>query len=209
MTTKMNLYFAQGACALGPQITLREAGLDFDLTRVNLKDHVLFETTTDYYTINPKGAVPALKVDGGHVLTEGPAIYQYIADQAPAKKLAPANGTIERTMLQEHLNYITSELHKGTALLFSSDLPESFRAAHKERMVKKFGFMDAILAKTPYLMGQDFSVADAYLYNITRWTGYDAIKIDISSLKNLAAFMGRMQQRPSVQAALQAEGLPQ
>ncbi|NBX86857.1 MAG: glutathione transferase GstA [Proteobacteria bacterium] len=207
MSNKLTLYYSQGACALGPQIALREAGLDFDLVRVNLKEHKLHESGEDYYKIAPKGAVPALRLPNGEVLTEGPAIMQWIADQAPTKKLAPANGTLERSRLQEHLNYITSELHKGTGMLFNQDMPADFRKFWKERVTKKYAYIDEVLAQKPYLMGKEFTVADGYLYNVTRWTNYDSIKLETGHLKNLQGFMQRMAERPAVQAALKAEGI--
>lgn len=203
----MKLYYTPGACALSPQIALREAGLNFNMVRVDLKEHKLFDTKSDYYAINPKGAIPALELDNGNILTEGPAIVQYIADQVPQKNLAPANGTLDRTKLQEFLNYITSELHKGIGGLFNPAMPEEFRAVTRAMVQKKYAYIDNLLSKSSYLMGNDYSVADSYLYNVTRWTAYDSIKVDLSMYKNLTAFMIRMNARPSVQAALQAEGL--
>ncbi len=203
----MKLYYSPGACALSPQIALREAGLNFDMVRVDLKEHKLFDTKSDYYAINPKGAVPALELDNGKILTEGPAIVQYIADQVPQKNLAPANGTLDRTKLQEFLNYITSELHKGIGGLFNPAMPEEFREVTRAMVQKKYAYIDNVLSKSPYLMGNDYSIADSYLYNVTRWAAYDAVKIDLSMYQNLTAFMTRMNARPSVQAALQAEGI--
>lgn len=202
----MKLYYSPGACALSPQIVLREAGLPFTLVKTNLKDKTT-EDGGDFWAVNAKGSVPALQLENGAVLTEGPAIVQYVADLAPAANLAPANGTFERVRLQEMLNYITSELHKGIGSLFNSAMPESFRPVVKETVLKKLAYVDAILAKTPYLMGANFTVADAYLYNVVRWTAYDSIGIDTSKLTNLTTFMERMTARPSVQAALKAEGL--
>jgi glutathione S-transferase len=203
----MKLYYSPGTCALSPQIALREAGLNFDMVRVDLKEHKLFDTKSDYYAINPKGAVPALELDNGKILTEGPAIVQYIADQVPQKNLAPANGTLDRTKLQEFLNYITSELHKGIGGLFNPAMPEEFREVTRAMVQKKYAYIDNVLSKSPYLMGNDYSIADSYLYNVTRWAAYDAVKIDLSMYQNLTAFMTRMNARPSVQAALQAEGM--
>lgn len=203
----MKLYYATGACALSPQIVLRESGLPFTLEQVTLKDHKVASTGADYYGINPKGAIPLLELENGERLSEGVAIVQYIADKAPNANLAPANGTWERSRLQEMLNFITSELHKGLGLFFSGILQGEARATWAKKMTEKYAYVDSLLAKSPYLMGNDFSVADAYLYNVTRWCSYDAIKLDLSSFKNLNAFMERMNQRPSVQAALQAEGL--
>lgn len=198
----MKLYFSPGACALSPQIALREAGLDFELVKVNLKEKK-YADGGDYWAVNPKGSVPALEIDGGKVLTEGPAIVQYIADQAPQKKLAPANGTWERAKLQEMLNFITSELHKGYSPLFNPATPEEYKAMAKENLKKKYAYVDGILAKQPYLLGEEFTVADGYLFNVSRWAGH--VGFDLAPYANLGAFMERMNARPAVKEALAAE----
>jgi len=190
----MKLYYSNGACSLSPHIVLRESGLPFTLVRASTKTHAL-DDGTDYYTINPKGSVPLLELDNGERLSEGPAIVQYIADQAAGKNLAPANGTFERYRVQEWLNFITSELHKGY-----SPLP-----VLRELLLKKYEFVDAKLAGKQYLMGDSFTVPDAYLFTVTNWAKH--VGLDLSKFANLQAFMARMSARPAVQAALEAEGL--
>jgi glutathione S-transferase len=160
---------------------------------------------TDYYTINPKGYVPLLELDNGERLTEGPAIVQYIADQTPGKKLAPANGTFERYRLQEWLNFITSELHKGFGTLFTPAMPEEAKAVARARVTDRLKWVDTQLAGKQYLMGDDFSVADAYLFTISNWAPH--VGIDISGLSDLAAYRARVAARPAVQEAMKAEGL--
>lgn len=156
----MKLYFAPGACSLSPHIALREAGLPFTAVKVNVTTKEM-EGGGDYRTVNPKGYVPALGLDDGGVLTEGPAIVQYIADRAPASKLAPANGTIERYRLQEWLNFITSELHKQFSPLFDASYPEELKARQRERIGGRLEWVAQQLGNQPYLMGETFTVADA------------------------------------------------
>ena len=156
----MKLYYSPGACSLSPHIVLREAGLAFEPVLASTKTHKL-QDGTDYYTINPKGYVPLLELDNGERLTEGPAIVQYIADQVPGKKLAPANGSFERYRLQEWLNFITSELHKGFGTLFTPQMPEEGKAVARARVTDRLKWVDTQLAGKQYLMGDDFSVADA------------------------------------------------
>jgi glutathione S-transferase len=201
MTT---LYFSPGACSLSPHIVLREAGMDFALEQADLRSKAIKSggTLTD---VNPKGQVPTLRLGDGTVLTEGPAIVQWIADQVPAKHLAPANGTLARTQLQTWLNYVSSELHKGFSPLFSPTLPAETKAYFAEMLMKKLAWVDGHLADKDYLMGSEFSVADAYLFTVANWSNF--VKLDISGLSNLQAFMARMAARPAVQAALKAEGL--
>jgi glutathione S-transferase len=200
----MKLYYSNGACSLSPHIALREAGLPFDLVRASTKTHQL-DDGTDYYTINPKGGVPLLELDNGERLSEGPAIVQYIADLVPASKLAPANGTFERARLQEWLNYITSEMHKGFAPLFNPATPDTYKPVVIESLLKKFAYVDGKLEGKQYLMGDTFTVADAYLFTVASWAGY--VKLDLSGYKNLSAFSARVAARPKVQEALKAEGL--
>ena len=202
----MKLYYTPGACSLSPHIVLRESGLAFEPVLADLKSHKL-DDGTDYYTINPKGYVPLLELDSGERLTEGPAIVQYIADQVPDKQLAPANGTMARYRLQEWLNFITSELHKGIGGLFNPAMPDAGKAVIKERALGKLKWVDQQLEGKQYLMGDQFCVADAYLFTIANWT--KPTGIDISALKNLGAFQARMAARPAVQAAMKAEGLMQ
>ncbi|MBP5989928.1 MAG: glutathione transferase GstA [Piscinibacter sp.] len=200
----MKLYYSPGACSLSPHIVLREAGLAFEPVLASTKTHKL-QDGTDYYGINPKGYVPLLELDNGERLTEGPVIVQYIADQAPAKKLAPAAGTMARYRLQEWLNFITSELHKSFSPLFNPAMPEEGKALYRTRLGERFKWVDGQLAGKNYLMGEDFSVADAYLFVVAGWGKH--VGVDISSLANLGAFMARVAARPAVQEALKAEGL--
>jgi len=200
----MKLYYSNGACSLSPHIVLRESGLPFTLVRASTKTHAL-DDGTDYYTINPKGSVPLLELDNGERLSEGPAIVQYIADQAAGKNLAPANGTFERYRVQEWLNFITSELHKGYSPLFRPTTPEEYKAIARENLLKKYEFVDSKLAGRNYLMGEQFTVADAYLFTVTTWAKH--VGVDLSKFANVGAFMARMSARPAVQAALEAEGL--
>ena len=200
----MKLYYSPGACSLSPHIVLHEAGLEFTPVLASTKSHKL-QDGTDYYTINPKGYVPLLELDDGQRLSEGPAIVQYIADQVPAKKLAPANGTMERYRLQEWLNFITTELHKGIGGLFNPAMPEDYKPAVREKALGRLKWVDSQLEGKQYLMGSEFCVADAYLFTVSNWT--KPTGIDISGLKNLGAFMARMAERPAVKAAMTAEGL--
>ena len=200
----MKLYYSPGACSLSPHIVLREAGLEFTPVLASTKTHKLADGT-DYYTINPKGYVPLLELDDGQRLTEGPAIVQYIADQVPDKKLAPPAGTMERYRLMEWLNFISTEVHKQFSPLFSPALPEEAKEVFRQKVADRLTWVDSQLEGRDYLMGRDFSVADAYLYVVTGWSG--AVGVDISGLKHLGAFMQRMAARPAVQAARKAEGL--
>lgn len=200
----MKLYYSPGACSLAPHIVALEAGIDVVLDKVDLKEKKTSDGR-DYLAINPKGYVPALELDNGEVLTEGPAIDQYLADLKPASGLAPANGTMARYQLQSLLNYITSEIHKTYSPLFAADTPEATVANRKAYLQKRYAYLDAILAKQPWLGGDHFSVADAYLFTVTRWAR--AVHVDLSAFTALADFQKRAQERPAVQAALQAEGL--
>jgi len=200
----MKLYYSPGACSLAPHIVLNESGLPFTLVKANLKAHQL-EDGSDYYQTTSKGQVPLLELDNGARLSEGPAITQYIADQVPAKKLAPANGTMERYRVQEWLNFVTSELHKGIGGLFNPAMPDDGKAVIRAKAADKLKWVDQQLEGKQYLMGDAFTIADAYLFTITNWTGNTGI--DISGMKNLSAFQARMAGRPAVQAALKAEGL--
>ena len=200
----MKLYYSPGACSLSPHIALREAGLKFDLVLASTKTHQLADGT-DYYGINPKGYVPLLELDNGERLTEGPAIVQYIADQVPAKNLAPANGTMARYRLQEWLNFITSELHKGFSPLFNPAVPEEFKTIARAKLTDRLGWVNTQLEGKQYLMGDGFTVADAYLFTVAGWGKH--VSVDIAPLAHLSAFMGRVAARPAVQEALKAEGL--
>jgi glutathione S-transferase len=200
----MKLYYSPGACSLAPHIVLREAGLAFTPVLASTKTHKLADGT-DYYTINPKGYVPLLELDDGQRLSEGPVIMQYIADQAPDKKLAPPAGTTERYRLMEWLNFLTSEVHKGFSPLFNPAQPEEAKLLFRQKLGERLKWVDSQLEGRDYLMGAQFTVADAYLYVLSGWSG--AVGVDTGALKHLAAFMQRVAARPAVQAARQAEGL--
>ncbi|MBE2245547.1 MAG: glutathione transferase GstA [Burkholderiaceae bacterium] len=200
----MKLYYSPGACSLSPHIVLLEAGLDCELVLASTKTHKLADGT-DYYTINSKGSVPLLELDNGERLTEGPVIVQYLADLAPAAKLAPANGTMARYRLQEWLNFLTSEVHKGFSPLFNPATPEDYKPVAKARLADRLAWVDAQLEGKAYLMGEPFTVADPYLFTLTNWAR--PVGLDISHLANLGAYMARVASRPAVQQAMKAEGL--
>jgi len=200
----MKLYYSPGACSLSPHIVLRETGLPFDLVMASTKTHKLADGT-DYYTINPKGYVPLLELDDGQRLTEGPAIVQYLADKAPASGLAPAAGTMARYRLMEWLNFVSTELHKSYSPLFNPAMPEEGKAVYRERLKGRYKYVNEQLEGKQFLTGDTFSVADAYLFTVTSWAKH--VGVDITGLANVQAFMARVAARPSVQAALKAEGL--
>ena len=200
----MKLYYSTGACSLSPHIALHEAGLAFEAVLASTKTHQLPDGT-DFYTINPLGYVPVLELDNGERLREGPAIVQYIADQVPDKQLAPANGTLARYRLQEWLTFIGTELHKGFSPLFNPSTPEDYKPMVRERLLQRLQWVDGQLAGKQYLMGDQFTVADGYLFTVTNWT--QPTKLDISGLAHLAAYRERVGARPAVQAAMKAEGL--
>ena len=200
----MKLYYSPGACSLSPHIVLHEAGLAFDAVLASTKTHKL-QDGTDFYTINELGYVPVLELDSGERLREGPAIVQYIADQVPDKQLAPANGTLARYRLQEWLTFIGTELHKGFSPLFNPATPDDYKPLVRERLLQRLQWVDGQLAGKQYLMGDQFTVADGYLFTVTNWT--QPTKLDISGLANLAAYRERVGARPAVQAAMKAEGL--
>ncbi len=200
----MKLYYSPGACSLSPHIALHEAGLAFEAVLASTKSHKL-QDGTDFYTINPLGYVPVLELDNGERLREGPAILQYIADQVPDKQLAPANGTMGRYRLQEWLTFIGTEIHKGFGPLFKPGTPEDYKPQVKEQLLKRLEWVNGELASKPYLLGEQFSVADGYLFTTLSWCGY--VGLDISNLENLKAFQARVGARPAVQATLKAEGL--
>jgi len=200
----MQLYFSPGACSLASHITLREAGLPFDLKRTDTKTKKL-EDGSDYYAVNSKGAVPALRLDNGQVLTEGPVILQYVADQNPESGLAPKNGSIERYRLQEWLNFITSEIHKTFSPLFNPAADASVKAYAIQNLEKKFDWLNKQLAGKQYLTGDRFTIADAYLFVVVNWSNF--VGIDLGRWPALKEFHARVAARPKVQEALDAEGL--
>jgi glutathione S-transferase len=200
----MKLYYSPGACSLSPHIVLREAGLAFEPVLASTKSHKL-QDGTDYYGINPLGYVPMLELDDGTRLREGPAIVQYLADQAPAKNLAPANGTLPRYRLQEWLTFIGTEIHKTFGPLFMPGMPDEAKKLFRDKLVSRFEFVDKQLEGKDYVMGDSFSVADAYLFVVTRWA--KPMAVDISAFKNLQAHNARVEARPAVQEALKVEQL--
>jgi glutathione S-transferase len=200
----MKLYYSPAACSLSPHIAVREAGLPIDLVRVDLDTHKTADGT-DFRTINPKGYVPFLALDDGTTLSEGPAIVQYLADRAPATGLAPAAGTPERYRLQEWLNYLSTEIHKGMGSLFDGKMPDEYKAVIRERVGKRFDFLTRALDGKPYLMGDRFTVADGYLFTLLGWTQW--LGIDLAHWPVLAQYAARVGARPKVAEALRAEGL--
>ncbi len=200
----MKLYYAPGACSLSPHIVAREAGLPLNLVRVDTKGKKTI-TGDDYWSINGKGYVPLLELDDGTRLTEGPAIVQYLADRAPQKKLAPANGTIARYQLQEWLNFITSELHKQFSPLFDPSMPEEAKEKFRGKIGGRFEWIAEQLGDKPFLMGDDFTVADAYLFTVANWSKHTGI--DLARWPKLQAYLARVAARPDVQTALKEEGL--
>ena len=200
----MKLYYSPGACSLSPHIALLEAGLPYDLVKVDLKAKKL-ENGEDYLAVNPKGQVPALGLDSGELVTEGPVIVQYIADQAAAKNLAPTDGSPERRKLQELLTFLNGELHKNFSPLFQPVFADDVKDFFRTRLTAKFKYLDGQLAGHDYLMGKQFTVADGYLFTLLRWA--DAHKLDLSMFKNLTAYKERVAARPKVQEALDKEGL--
>ncbi|WP_437732808.1 glutathione transferase GstA [Sorangium sp. So ce1335] len=201
----MKLYFSPGACSLSPHIVARELGIELTLDKVDVASKKT-SSGGDFWAINPKGYIPALELDGGEVLTEGPAIVQYLADQKPEAKLAPPPGTMARYRLQETLGYINSELHKSYSPLFNPKTSPEQRQEREAYLRKRYGLIEAALAKGPYLFGEQFTVADAYLFTVTNWSNF--VKLDLSDFPNLLAYQRRVAARPAVQAAMRAEGLP-
>ena len=200
----MKLYFSAGACSLSPHIVLLEAGLPFTLEKVDLRSK-LTAGGQDFRAINSKGYVPALETDSGAILTEGPAIVQYLADRAPEKLLAPPNGTIERYQMMAWLNFIGTEIHKNYGPLFKPDSGEELRSYALSNLSQRYAYVDQMLEGRDYLGGERFSVADVYLFVVTNWAGH--LKFDLSAWPNVMAFQKRIAARPAVQQALRAEGL--
>jgi glutathione S-transferase len=198
----MKLYYARGTCALAPHIVAREAGIGIDLEKVDLKTKKT-ASGQDYLAINPKGYVPALELDDGSVLTEVPAVTQFLADRKPESKLAPANGTIERYRLQEMLGYINSEIHKSYSPFFNPKTPEETRQERLEYLRKRYAYVEQTLGGKQFLFGDTFTVADAYLFVVTRWS--QVVKLDLSDYRNVLAFQKRVALRPGVQTALREE----
>jgi glutathione S-transferase len=202
----MKLYYAPGACSLSPHIVSREAGIDLEFERADIAQKKT-ESGKDFWGVNPKGQVPVLEIDDGQKLTEGPVIVQYLADQKPDSGLVPAAGTINRYRVQEWLNFVASEMHKTYGPLFRPTTPEEFKVLSRELIGRRVAWLDKELAGKQYLMGDKFTVADAYLFTVLRWS--PRVGVDLSKSPNVTAYMDRVAARPKVQEALKAEGLLQ
>ena len=200
----MKLYYSPGACSLSPHIALLEAGLPYDLVKVDLRAKKL-ENGDDFLKVNPKGQVPVLALDSGELVTEGPVIVQMIADKAADKNLAPSRDHADRYKLQAWLTYINSELHKNLGPQFAPALSDDAKAFFKDRLMGKFKYVESQLAGRDYLMGSQFTVADGYLFTMLSWA--DRLKFDLSEMPNLLAYKARVGARPKVQEALTKEGL--
>jgi glutathione S-transferase len=200
----MKLYYTPGACSLSPHIVACEAGIDLTLEKVDLQTK-LTEGGVDFSKINPKGYVPTLQLDNGEFLTEGPVVVQYLADQKPASRLAPASGTLDRYRLQEMLIYINSEIHKSYSRLFNPAVTPAVRSDTIAYLQKRYALIEQQLGRHKFLMGDQFTVADAYLFTVTNWA--DHLQVDLSQFPKLQAFQKAVSGRPAVQQALRAEGL--
>ncbi|MEJ6655429.1 MAG: glutathione transferase GstA [Pseudomonas sp.] len=200
----MKLYYSPGACSQAVHIVLNEGGFSFDKEQVDLASKKT-ASGGDYTKVNPNGYVPALALDGGETLTEAAVILGYLADQVPDRKLAPASGSMARYRLQEKLNFITTELHKNYGPLFNPSMPEEWRGQVKATLARRLDYIAGQLEGKQYLMGDDFTVADAYLFTILGWS--KMLKVDLSPWPVLSSYTSRIAERPAVQAALKAEGL--
>jgi glutathione S-transferase len=199
----MKLYFSPGACSLAPHIVARELGLKLDLEKVDLAARKT-ERGEDYFAINPKGYVPALRLDDGSVLTEVSAILQYLADRKPEAKLIPAFGTMERYRVLEWVGFIATEIHKGFGPLWKPDTPDAYKAIARENLARRFLYIESQLGQD-YLTGSQFTIADAYAFTTISWANY--LKVDLAPYAKLRAFLARVAARPGVQAAMLTEGL--
>lgn len=200
----MKLFYSSGACSLSPHIVAREAGIALELQKVDLKTKTI-RAQGDYFAINPKGYVPALQLDSGELLTEGPVIVQYLADLKPQSGLAPPAGTLPRYRLQEMLGYINSELHKTYSSLYNPATPAETRSEREAYLRRRYGVIEKQLEGRKYLLGDSFTPADAYLFTVTNWA--QMVKFDLAEFPHLRAYQERMAARPAVQAAMRAEGL--
>ena len=198
----MKLYFSPGACSLSPHIVLIEAGLAFEPVLASTKSHKLADGS-DYYAINPLGYVPLLELDDGTVLREGPVIVQYIADQVPLKNLAPANGTLPRYRLQEWLNFIGTEIHKGFSPMFNPATPEETKTQARAKLAQRYAWIEQQLAGKEFVTGDHFTVADAYLFTVTNWA--KPTGLDLTPYPQVKAWHARIGERPAVKEALAAE----
>lgn len=198
----MKLYYSPSACSLSPHIVANELGLAIELVKVDVVAKRT-EHGEDFLAINPKGLVPVLQLDDGSLLTEGPAVVQYLADLKPEAKLAPASGSMARYRLQEMLGYINSELHQGYMPLFNPACSDEVRSARMTHLHKHYRLLETTLGRTPFLLGDRFTVTDAYLFVVTRWAEF--VKLDLSAFPNLLAFQARIAARPAVQTAMRRE----
>ena len=199
----MKLYYSPAACSLAAHIALEETGLPYELVKVDLRSHKL-ANGSDYYEINPKGYVPVLELEGGERLTEAAVVLQYIADRKPGT-LAPADGTMARYRLSEWLNFIATEIHKQFGPLWHDETPEATKATQRAALAKRFAFIEKTLAKQPYLTGDTFTIADAYLFVVVNWSA--SLKVDLTPFPALRQFQARVAARPTVRAAMKAERL--
>ncbi len=198
----MQLYFSRGACSLCPHIVLREAGLEFDLVSVDFASKTT-ATGENFLAVTPLGLVPVLQLDDRTILTEVAAIVLYIADLVPTSGLAPAPGSMARVRLYERLGFIATEVHKSFAPLFRPDCPDTWKTTVRDQLGQRLSLLDRELATAAYLLGDTFSVADAYLFTVLGWTRF--VAIDLAAYPNLSAYVARIKARPAVQAALAAE----
>ncbi len=200
----MKLYFSPGACSLAPHIALAASGLNYEIIKVDLKTH-LIENGNDFYEINPKGSVPTLEITPQKILTEGPAILQYIADQASEKHLAPPSGEFERYRLQEALNYISTEVHKGFSPLWNPSTPEETKSSTIEKLTRQFKYIETKLAKNTYFTGSHVNIADFYLFTVLKWSEH--LKVDLTPFVKITDYIARMLKQPAVLKAMKEEGL--
>ncbi len=200
----MKLYYSPGACSLAPHIVLNEAGYVYEVEKVDLATKKT-AAGGDFLAINPKGYVPAITLDDGQLLTELQVLLRYLADQKPQSNLMPKPGTMERYRVEEWMNYIATELHKGYSPLFRPNTPEEYKTIARENLAKRLALLDKALAGKQYLMGNAFTAADAYAFTILRWSPFT--KVDLSPYANIKAYMARMEARPKVQQTLKEEGL--
>lgn len=200
----MKLYYSRGACSLAPHIALYETGLPFTVARTDTKTKLL-EDGSDFRAISPNGYVPVLELDNGERLTEAGVILQYIADQKPAAGLVPAFGSLQRYRVMEWLTFISSEVHKSYSPLFRPTTPEDYKPVAKALLNQRLGYVNEKLAGKQFLLGDQFTVADAYLFVVVNWSR--AVDVDLSPYPDLQQFQERVAKRPAVQSALKAEGL--
>ncbi len=200
----MKLYYSPGACSLSPHIVAMEAGLPLQLERVDLKTRQT-EKGLDFMRVNPKGYVPTLEMDDGSILTEGPAIVQYLGDRNPGSGLVPPPGTIERYRIQEWLNFVSTEFHKQYSPLFNPSVPPEIQKIFAGNLERRYGLVAKTLEKQPFLMGSLFTVADAYLFTVTNWAR--TVHFDLSKWPAIVDYQKRIADRPAVQKAFAAEGL--